>query len=364
MAAVQTFPCAQCGAELEYKPGSTVLRCPYCGHETPIAPPLGSVEEQPLEAFLDRANLQMEQETDTVLHCNNCAAEFTVLPNEATKSCPFCGSKVLVESPNRERIRPNGVLPFFLAEPAARQRLRSWLKSRFWAPNDLGKTALAGGKLRGFYLPYWTFDSDTLTQYTGQRGEHYWVTESYTTTENGRTVHRTRQVRKTRWYPAAGIVQVPFDDVLVLAATKAVPPEHAQRLGSWKFFELKPYEERFLIGFQTMRYDIDLAQGFGIAQQMMQPGIDQAIRVDIGGDEQIIHSKDTQYRDNMFKHLLLPVYAGAYQYRGKPYRFVVNGQTGEIQGDAPISFWKVLLAALLVGLIVAAIIYFGQGRSG
>lgn len=359
MATVATYPCAQCGAKLEYQPGTTVLRCPYCGHQTPIAPPSGTVDELAVDDFLDRANLRLEMETETVLHCNSCAAEFTVLPNEVTKACPFCGSHVLVESPNHERIRPNAILPFVLQERPARERLKVWLGSLFWAPNDLVKMALSGGRLKGVYLPYWTFDSDTLTHYTGQRGEHYYVSETYTTTVNGQTVTRTRQVRKTRWWPASGVVQVPFDDVLVVASA-AVPPEQAQRLRTWEFSGLEPYEERYLVGFQTMRYDVDLANGFATAKEFMQPAIDQTIRADIGGDEQIIHSKDTEYRDNTFKHLLLPVYVGGYQYRGKPYRFVVNGQTGEVQGEAPISIWKVMIAVLLGLLIIGTIVYFSQ----
>jgi hypothetical protein len=88
----------------------------------------------------------------------------------------------------------------------------------------------------------------------------------------------------------------------------------------------------------------------------MQPVIDGAIRRDIGGDAQRIHAQQTSVNDIRFKHLLLPVWIGAYRYGGKPYRVLVNGQSGEVEGDRPWSAWKIaaaVLAALLLLLLFA-----------
>ncbi len=353
MADIQRYPCEQCGAQLSFAPGTTVLKCPYCHHETPIAPPNQSVDELPLMAFVDKAVLDTALEESKVLHCNNCAAEFSMPANQETQECPFCGANVVVATTPEHRIVPNAVLPFAVPDKDARAHTQKWLSSRFWAPNDLKKLALKEGKLKGMYIPYWTYDTQTETDYTGQRGEHYYVTVT-SRDSNGNTV--SRQERRTRWYPAAGHVSVFFDDVLVLGSD-AIPQKYAQRLKQWNLSAVCAYEPRFLVGFQTMRYDVDLARGFELAKAMMQPEIDQTIRADIGGDEQMIHSKQTDYLHPHFKLLLLPIWVGGYRYRGKSFRFLVNGQTGEIQGEAPISVWKVLLAVLL-GLMVAGVIIY------
>ena len=82
---------------------------------------------------------------------------------------------------------------------------------------------------------------------------------------------------------------------------------------------------------------------------------------DIGGDEQRIDSLETQYRETTFKHLLLPVYAGAYRYNGKLFQIVVNGRTGEIQGDRPYSVWKIaLLVVSVLLLVILIVILFGD----
>ena len=49
--------------------------------------------------------------------------------------------------------------------------------------------------------------------------------------------------------------------------------------------------------------------------------------------------------------MLLPVWVAAFQFVGKPYRFVVNGRTGEVHGERPWSFWKIAGAAVL-GLLL------------
>ena len=79
----------------------------------------------------------------------------------------------------------------------------------------------------------------------------------------------------------------------------------------------------------------------------MEPAIDAAIQRDIGGDAQRIHAQQTVVDDIRFKHLLMPVWIGSYRFGGKPYQIVVNGQTGEVEGDRPWSAWKIAFAVLL-----------------
>jgi hypothetical protein len=86
--------------------------------------------------------------------------------------------------------------------------------------------------------------------------------------------------------------------------------------------------------------------------------IERDVKFDIGGDRQRIHRLDTTVQDVTFKHILLPVWLAAYKYRGKTYRFVVNGATGRVQGERPYSAWKITFA-VIVGLILAAAIGYG-----
>jgi hypothetical protein len=89
--------------------------------------------------------------------------------------------------------------------------------------------------------------------------------------------------------------------------------------------------------------------------------IEGDVRGDIGGDQQQIEHMSTQYFDTTFKHLLLPVYAGAYRFNGKVFQIVVNGRTGEIHGDRPYSVWKIaLLVVVLLMVILILAVLFGD----
>jgi len=178
------------------------------------------------------------------------------------------------------------------------------------------------------------------------------VTESYSTTENGRSVTKTRQVQHTRWHSASGTVSNAFDDVLV-AGSASVPERLLDSLAPWDLAALAPYAEEYLAGFRSESYTVALEAGFEAAKQKMEPVIEQSIRRDIGGDEQRIARKDTRYRAITFKHILLPVWICAYRFGNKTYRIVVNARTGELQGERPYSWVKIVLAVL--GAIAVAL---------
>jgi DNA-directed RNA polymerase subunit RPC12/RpoP len=356
--AEQRYPCAQCGAQLLYHPGDAQMKCQYCGFLEAVPTSEAQIEELDFREYLSSHLPAMAQEPERVLHCNQCGAEFTWPENQESGSCPFCGSNVVVPANSEKRIEPRSVLPFAVDLRMAREKFSAWIGSRFWAPNNLKALALVENGLRGCYIPYWTYDSFVTTGYTGMRGEHYYVTESYTDSNGNR---QTRQVQKTRWFPTSGVVFDDFDDVLVLAS-EHLPPRYAQAMSSWNLANLAPYDGRFLSGYVAMRYDKGLEEGFEIAKQMMDPTIRATICRDIGGDTQQITSYNSQYDRLTFKHILLPIWSGAYRYGGKSWAYLVNGQTGEIRGEAPVSPWKVAIAVFL-GLIVVGLIIFATSQN-
>jgi len=92
--------------------------------------------------------------------------------------------------------------------------------------------------------------------------------------------------------------------------------------------------------------------------------IERDVKFDIGGDRQRISGVDTEIGTLTFKHVLLPVWLAAYKYRGKTYRFVVNGRTGAVQGERPYSGWKIFFAVLFGLLIAGGLGYlFAQGQA-
>lgn len=347
------FPCSQCGGKLEFAPGQDRIQCIYCGHEQDI--PGADVNFEAVEYDLEEA-LKEAKTVDAKslanagqeIRCSGCGA--TSVTTEQSDRCPFCASPVVVESSSDEVFVPESLLPFKIEKKKAATIFKDWLSSLWFAPNDLKRRAQQKG-MDGIYLPYWTYDAKTKTRYSGERGEYYYVTETYTDADGN---EQEREVRHTRWYPASGKVHVDFDDVLV-CGSKSLPHDIIDELEPWDLEELKQYTPDFLSGFITERYKIDLAEGYEIAKEKMDGPIRSEIHRDIGGDEQRISSMSVDYSKTTYKHLLLPLWISSFRYGEKVYRFTINARTGELSGERPWSWIKITLAAIAGSGLLAAL---------
>lgn len=345
------FPCAQCGADYRFDPAKGALVCDHCGHQEPVndGPWAGSaLKELDYRAALDQKLPEAEIEETRVLQCPNCAAQVEFDPDTHAAECPFCATPVVTDTGTHRHIKPRGVLAFALDERAARKAMTDWLGRLWFAPNGLQEYARKGRRMQGIYVPYWTFDADTKSEYDGERGTVYY--ENVTVVRDGKEVQQ--RVAKVRWRRVSGRVARFFDDVLVLAS-KSLPKRYTDALEPWDLTALSPYRPEFLAGFRAEGYQVELPEGFEEARAIMARAIERDVRFDIGGDRQRVHDIRTRTSDVTFKHVLLPVWLAAYKYRGKTFRFVVNGQTGRVQGERPWSPWKIAIA-LIIGAIVAA----------
>jgi LSD1 subclass zinc finger protein len=357
--------CKDCGALLKYAPGTEHLKCEYCGAENEIKKEKEiKIEETDFKTFIDNMETSADKQEITTVKCNNCGAASTLKPNITSDSCPFCATPLVVSSGTTSSIvKPKYLLPFKIDQKKSTEEFRKWINGLWFAPNDLKQYAQTTEKLNGMYIPYWTYDSETSSAYTGERGDYYYVTETYYAQENGKSVAKTRQVRHTRWTYVSGSVYKNFNDVLILAS-KSLPEEYTNKLEPWDLDNLSGFDEKFLSGFRTERYQVDVKQGFEKAENIMDNHIRQMVRQNIGGDDQRILSVNTQHDNITFKHILLPVWLSAYKYNSKVYRFMINGRTGEVQGERPYSWIKITLTVLSVLAVIAACIYFYNQYKG
>ncbi len=344
------FPCDTCGSDLRFDPGDHRLVCDHCGNIEPIEGTrhtAGGIKELDFRDAVENRLAAEEMEETRVITCPNCGASTEFDADTHAAECPFCATPVVTDTGTHRHIKPRGLLPFGLDEGSARKALTDWLGSLWFAPNGLTEYARKGRKMNGIYVPYWTFDADTKSRYRGQRGTHYYETK--TVVRDGK--RKNVRVRKTRWRGVSGRVARFFDDVLVLAS-RSLPKKYTDGLEPWDLSALEPYKPEYLAGFRAEGYQVELTDGFTEARAYMERMILRDVKYDIGGDDQRVSDVDTAISDVTFKHILLPVWLAAYKYRGRTYRFVVNGRTGRVQGERPYSAWKIAIA-VVIGTILA-----------
>jgi len=359
--ALRKHPCPECGGDAEWNPAKKALACPYCGTVLPWTDgenPVGAeIVEHDLEAALasvgtEDRGLQTEKKS---VKCESCQAISIFDPDRAAQRCDFCGSPSIVPVDTMaDVITPESLLPAVIPATQVRDQLRTWYRSRWWAPNKL-KTAALTDTLHGIYLPYWTFDAHVDADWTAESGYHYYVTETYRDAD-GKT--QTRQVQRTRWEDSAGNLAHFFDDDAV-PGTVGI---HTALLRKVEPFpttsDLKPYEPAFIRGWTVERYQIDLRQASQVSKQQMDATIYQLCSRDVPGDTHRNLQVRSDYRGRTFKHILVPVWLATYTYGSKSFQVVVNGYTGKMAGEHPLSWVKItfaILGAIIVLLIVVGL---------
>ena len=366
VSARQKFACPSCGGEAQWNPAKQALVCPFCGTVSPaeLNAATGQITERSLVTALREigASDRGWQAEKTSVKCQSCQAISVFDSTRVAQRCDFCGSSSMIPFEEiKAPIRPESLLEFKVAETQARDLVRKWYGSRWWAPNALKSRALTD-TVHGIYIPYWTFDAKVHAEWTAEAGYYYYETESYRDAQ-GR--QQTRQVRRTRWVPASGAIDHFFDDELV-PASHGIEAELLRKIEPFPTTsDLKPYDPGFLSGWVVEQYQIDLIAAAQHSQEVMDGKTRELCSQEVPGDTQRNLAVDTTYTEQTFKHILVPVWLINYTYGAQVYQVVINGYTGTLAGKHPLSWVKITLAVLAALLAILLIVFFTQqdGRS-
>ena len=349
----QQIKCKACGGVMRYSPKTGNLKCIYCGSEQELDKTPIEIEAYDFDKWCDADEVQLKQgegsatQEQTEVKCGQCGATTTLPENVSSMKCPFCGSSLVLENQKTNRFwKPGAMLPFKIDEKDGRDSYRKWLSGKWFAPTKLTRNVASPNGFKGVYLPFWAYDASTSTYYKGERG----TDKVYYEERNG----KKERIEETSWIYVSGTVYNDFDNILV-AASHTLPVSMGKVLRNWDLDNSVAFQEEFVSGFVTELYDKGFVESLPEAKRLMEQAIDSSIRNKIGGDKQRIHSKSVSYDELMFKLLLLPVWKSSFRYNDKVYNFVVNGRTGQVQGDYPVSVPKVVITSCLV---IAALILF------
>ena len=357
------YQCPACTGPLQFSGASGKLECEYCGSsfdvaqiealygtKTEVPEPAEapeSAEDQPLpedNTPWDDSGLSEDWGEDgkgmKSYVCPSCGAELICDATTAATSCPYCGNPTVVPGQFSGALKPDFVLPFKLSREDAIAALKRHYKgkpllpSAFTADNQIEK-------IQGVYVPFWMFDG------TAEGRVQYQATRIHTRRQGEFEITETDHFHVLR----AG--SMTFEKIPVDASSK-MPDDYMDSIEPFDYSDLKPFSTAYLPGFLADKYDVSAADSSRRADQRCEGSLLSALNGTVMGYSTCIPvNQSVSLHRGKVHYAMLPVWMLSTQWNGKNYLFAMNGQTGKLVGDLPIS-WKKLagwFAAIAVPLI-------------
>lgn len=347
-----TFQCPQCGGRMTFSISAGVLTCEYCGYEQSdtAVRGVGAVADRAEQVFdfvMPTRHGHAWAEAQHRLSCQHCGALTILPPGRKAMQCAYCGSNQLVESSEyQELIDPQVIAVMQIDEKAAVQRVQEWLGKGVFTPDTL---TMAGQRvrLRPAYYSFWTFDGTIEVRWTCEVAEG--------------------SGNSKRWTPRSGVEMQFFSDALV-QGVKALSDRELASIEPFNLVEVEQFKAGHLAGWPAIFYDRSLSDASLVGRQKVMKQMRSQLYdlIEIGREKRNVNFGAGSWSGLTFKHILLPIWMGAYQFQGKEYHVLVNGQTGKVGGDKPRDTFKLIFAILIAAMFILLLlalywVFSGQG---
>lgn len=369
------YQCPSCNGPLRFSSETNQLVCDYCG--STFVPE--QIEEQyrqkqdksdakadekkadkgvfkhkstgdPIQDFLNRAPWA-DQETENLVSylCSSCGAELLCEHETAVTGCPYCGNPTVIPGSLSGAIRPDYVIPFKISKEAAINSLKSYYHGKRLLPNSFKKSNHLE-HIQGVYVPFWLYSGETS-------GTGEFECRNIRTYRQGKY-----QVTEIDHYEATRSGKVEFSQVPVDGSSK-MPDAHMDAIEPFDYSEMVPFSVGYLPGFLTDRYDQNVEECGSRATLRMRNSFESLLRQSVNGYMEVSTTR-TSVKDDFseVKYALMPVWMLHTKWKGRDFLFAMNGQTGKLIGDLPISkgklfAWFVCTFILVTALAFAAMLY-------
>ena len=329
------FKCPCCGGSLQFDDKSQNIVCPYCDSQfTPesLKDYTDELASQPQEdtswdESMVQAYTNEEKKGIKIYSCDSCGGEIIVDETTSSTCCPYCGNNVLVSKELSGDLKPNYVIPFKNDKEVVKANLKKFFKKKPLLPSSFSKENVIE-EIKPLYVPFWLFDADVsgTVEFKGETTRR-WSDSNY-------------DYRETKVYSILRGGNIAFDHVPV-DGSKKMEDQLMESIEPYNFNEAVEFNAAYLAGYAADRYDVDKDVTFDRATVRFRDGTVQAFRRDISGYDNVSMTRtNLQFDNTNAAYALYPVWILNTKWKDKSFRFAVNGQTGKIAGNLPVSVGK------------------------
>lgn len=302
------FKCRNCGGNVVYDPERGRMHCPYC----------------------DGVDTQEPEAGDGQPVCKNCGAPLEAGEYGSAVKCAYCGQYTILEDRIRDEYHPRFILPFRIGKKEASVRLQEEFKNRIFAPASFLSEATLS-RMEGSYVPFWLYDMSADCHYDGT-GTRVRVWRSGDT-----------EYTETSWFHILRDMEIEFEKIPA-DASKGLPDEIMDLMEPYEYDDLQDFAPEYMSGFLGEVYNGPSTEYEPRARDKAQTDAKSLLMQTVAGYSTTVPNRETvDIRQRDVQYALLPVWCYRYRYRDRDYDCYVNGQTGKMAGELPLSIPCALL---------------------
>lgn len=340
-----TYKCPNCDAGLIFDAAKQLLVCDFC---------LSEFSEADIDAGAQAERIREESEKDFEFceqmdeySCPSCGAEFIVDSLTASGECCYCHNPIVLAHKLSGSMRPSKIIPFKLDREAAKAEFLKFARSKKFVPRDYFSNSNAE-HISGIYYPFWVTDADTYGMYEAEgRRIRVWYSGDYKYTETSK-------------FNIIRDAEIHFEDI----STSAISEEDKKMLEG-----ILPYPADahidfsmpYLQGFKTKKRDIERDALTSEVRGRMHGYANTIFSRTVSGYNSVVPIKtDVKIEKSHWEYTLMPIWMLTYKKKNseEKYTYAMNGYTGKIYGELPVSFPKLLIlfGSLFAG--ISAVLFF------
>lgn len=369
---VTNYQCPACTGPLHFAGGSGRLECEYCGASYDIAEIEAFYAEKEEKAAV--AQQAAEEAGQSALSadggawnisgfsedwgaegdgmraysCPSCGAELICDENTAAAACPYCGNPTVMPGQFAGQLRPDFIIPFKLSKEDAVKALKDHYKGKILLPKSFTQENHVQ-EIQGIYVPFWMFDGEA------EGNAHYEATRSHTYRSGD------YEITKTEHYDISRAGCISFEKIPADASSK-MPDDYMDSIEPYDYQDLKPFSTAYLPGFLADKFDVTVEQCVQWADQRCKGTLSLALRDTVTGyDTCTLINDSVSLKRGKVHYALMPVWMLNTNWKGKNFLFAMNGQTGKVVGDLPVSWGKFLglfaVIAVPMSVIGSALVF-------
>ncbi len=331
--AITAYKCTACGAGISFNSELQLFKCEYCLSEfTKEEISAQTVNEETVTTSHTEEKLEGEFLSYT---CKNCGAEVFADENTVADHCYYCHSPVVCDGRLNGELKPRYIIPFAYDKDEAESRFLKFAKKKWFVPKSFFAEKQLE-KIQGVYYPFWLCDADvSANSIANAHNMRTWTVGKNLYTE-------------TSYYKLYRSGDIHFEDVTVGAFDKE-SKEILEGVLPYPTDALQEFSPEYLSGFLAKKRTVEHDEVTDEVKNKINGYSKDLLRDTMTGYDTVNQQNtNVQFKNVLWDYALMPLWMLNYKKKGKIMPYAMNGHTGKVYGELPLSFAKLWLMFFII----------------